>query len=672
MRNLMKIKLSYTLVIIFMLLSFLFLMPVLATDGSADANSSRDSAYDISAYDVDVNVKPDNVLEVSETITANFHKERHGIYRNIPLISKAKTRVDNQSSFAKRIVKVDNISVTDSEGNPIKYTEGREQDFLILTIGDKNKTIEGSYKYIIKYNYNIGDDGIDEYDQINYNLIGYEWNTTISNITFAVHMPKEFKNRGIRITSGFLKSNKDLKVVDYTVNGNTISGKIKDSFFYPGMGLSFATTFPQGYFEGFTEHVDKSLIILFLMFSFFGLITFIVFPKNEKIDFSEEINPFAGFNPPTDINPAEAGFIIDGHVKITHIVALIIHWANKGYLSITNDINDNFILTKNRSTDDLMKPYEKLMFRKLFEGRETVTALELKYTFRSTISKVKADISKSFKEPSRRLYTKGSMIVQRFSYILAALSMGILIGKAVERYCFSTGAGISSGICTFLITITVALTIGYCSKIRLTKPKSALIWVIMGYIIFVAISVVLIINNTDLYYEAFAGALATVVCVIVGTYSIKRTEQYNLWIKETVKLRDLIEKSGQRKIEAMLEGNPELLYSILPYAYAFGYVNRWMGKFSKVELLPPHWYSSEQNFSFNTIFFANNFNHNFLDYEISMDSSPTNSSIFSSHSSGAHYDGGGDYNGGGHHGGGDYSGGDYGGGDVGGGGGGDW
>ena len=42
----------------------------------------------IKNYDVQINVKENNVLNIKETIDTNFHKRSHGIFRTIPLINK--------------------------------------------------------------------------------------------------------------------------------------------------------------------------------------------------------------------------------------------------------------------------------------------------------------------------------------------------------------------------------------------------------------------------------------------------------------------------------------------------------------------------------------------------------------------------------------------------------
>lgn len=141
------------------------------------------SGYVIDKYDIDVIVNENNTLDITEEITAYFNTKKHGIYRTIPLKNKI-IRLDGTTSNNK--TKITNLSVND------EYEISKTNDTLKIKIGSKDTTVIGSKKYIIKYNYNLGKDPSKDYDELYYNIIGNEWNTSISNITFTITLPKEF------------------------------------------------------------------------------------------------------------------------------------------------------------------------------------------------------------------------------------------------------------------------------------------------------------------------------------------------------------------------------------------------------------------------------------------------------------------------------------------------
>jgi hypothetical protein len=63
----------------------------------------------------------------------------------------------------------------------------------IIKIGDPDSTMTGPMNYTISYLYNLGRDPGKDYDELYFDLIGDQWDTTIDNITFQIEMPKEFE-----------------------------------------------------------------------------------------------------------------------------------------------------------------------------------------------------------------------------------------------------------------------------------------------------------------------------------------------------------------------------------------------------------------------------------------------------------------------------------------------
>src|SRR5690625_366186 len=73
--------------------------------------ASSKKPYEITSYDVNIEVSEDNVLHITETITAYFNTSKHGIVRVIPL-NGTLNRYDNDTSNYR--AKVSNISVNEN------------------------------------------------------------------------------------------------------------------------------------------------------------------------------------------------------------------------------------------------------------------------------------------------------------------------------------------------------------------------------------------------------------------------------------------------------------------------------------------------------------------------------------------------------------------------------
>ena len=105
----------------------------------------------------------------------------------------------------------------------------------------------GDHTYTIKYKYYIfGRDGLKNADELYYNIIGTEWDTSIEKVTFKITMPKEFDSSLLGFSSGY-KGSKDSSNVQYSVDGNVITGSIKSPL-KSSQGVTIRLTLPDGYF----------------------------------------------------------------------------------------------------------------------------------------------------------------------------------------------------------------------------------------------------------------------------------------------------------------------------------------------------------------------------------------------------------------------------------------
>ena len=214
--------------------------------------------YTITSYNIDMIVNEDNTFDITETITAYFNVSKHGIFRKIPLRNIVE-RLDGTKSNNR--AQITNISVSEN------YTTSNESGYKVIKIGDANKTIKGSHTYTIKYTYNIGKDPLKDADELYFNLIGEEWDTSISNITFSIKMPKEFDKTLLGFSSGYTGSTNSSNVI-YAVSGNTITGGV-NSMLTSGESLTIRLSLPEGYFVGAGHKIDG--------FSIFTIIICLVF-----------------------------------------------------------------------------------------------------------------------------------------------------------------------------------------------------------------------------------------------------------------------------------------------------------------------------------------------------------------------------------------------------------
>ena len=140
---------------------------------------------EIRSYLVDIEVRTDASIEVTETITVNAEGTdiRRGIYRDIPLRTK-----DNRGLWSS--IGFDLIEVLHN-GQPSPYHTEWNGPFFRILIGDADVYIpHGEHKYEIRYVIDKQLQYFDQYDEIYWNAIGNSWGFPILSAVARVKLPE--------------------------------------------------------------------------------------------------------------------------------------------------------------------------------------------------------------------------------------------------------------------------------------------------------------------------------------------------------------------------------------------------------------------------------------------------------------------------------------------------
>ena len=86
--------------------------------------------------------------------------------------------------------------------DPKHYEKSTQNSDLILQIGDADTTVTGDKHYTISYDYVLGQDVADGYDELYFNIIGAGWDTYIDFVSFTITMPKEFDSSLLGFSTG--------------------------------------------------------------------------------------------------------------------------------------------------------------------------------------------------------------------------------------------------------------------------------------------------------------------------------------------------------------------------------------------------------------------------------------------------------------------------------------
>ncbi len=211
---------KYIKCFLILIIGILCTLPCTLSNATSYSYMDNYNGYVIENYNIDMVVNENNTFDITETIIANFYVSKHGIYRKIPLRNNIE-RVDGTTS--KNKAKITNLTV-DKESK-IYNSNG----YKVIQIGDPYRTVTGINSYTIKYTYDIGRDKLKNADELYYNLIGTEWDTSVKNVNFRITMPKEFDSSSLGFSTGELYSI-GTSIVDCEVNDNVITGRTTRHF----------------------------------------------------------------------------------------------------------------------------------------------------------------------------------------------------------------------------------------------------------------------------------------------------------------------------------------------------------------------------------------------------------------------------------------------------------
>lgn len=545
--------------------------------------------YDITKYDVEIVVDEHNKYGIKENIDTYFNVSKHGIIRRIPLYNNI---IRQDGTRERNRVLISNVHVNE------EFASSRENYNYVLKIGSADKTLTGKHSYSISYDYDIGLDKNNKYDELYFNIIGTEWDTNISNVTFKITMPKEFDASKLGFSYGqYGYSNTDN--ISYDVDGNVITGSF-DRTLLAGEGLNVRLELPEGYF--IRKSVSSSLLeCWYYIIPILGvLFSYLIWKKYGKDD---QVVDIVSFYPPENMNSLDVAFAKKGSVNSNDAVSLLVYLASKGYIKIVEDKK-----SKSRFTIQKVKEYdgnnkeEELFFRGLFKKVwDSISSDELNESFYLTINSIltKKNSTANRKEIFNNKSSNKRYILFLFMLITSSLSTIIpALGYKLSDVIFSI-------IICNLIGIVALIIVGIIYDNNCTKKglNSALGFAFF-FVLALAVANFTIIGFEYIYYDTvyLIGFILCMVCtyLIYFFYLIvtKRTEYGNKVLGEVNGFKKFLETAEKDKLESLVHDDPSYFYNILPYAYVLGVSDAWIKQFEGIAIAPPDWYESADTFDY--------------------------------------------------------------------------
>jgi uncharacterized membrane protein len=548
--------------------------------------------FTINRFHSDITIYPDSSFIVKETIDVNFHRSRHGIYREIPFKYR-----DDFGKIMETPMEV--LSVTDGSGKAWKFQVKKMGHVVNIRIGDENKYVSGNQTYVITYQVENAILFFNDHDELYWNVTGNDWKAPIretsADVTLAVkNKSKDLWAAGYTGRFGSKESEYGYEIHD---NGGKFSTKKNLN---PGEGFTIAFGWDKGLvappssWKRFLWAIDIKENWVFLLPPLSLIYMFLFWNKRGRDPRVRE-SITVTYEPPKfdkqPLTPAEMGTLLDERLDPRDITSTIVGLAVKGYIKIEETKKEGLIfdktdyyLKKVKEYDANLTPFEIELMKSLFPGSLPGTIV--------LVSGLKNKFYTNLKVLKKTLY--GELIRKRY----------------------------------------------FLSNPETVRNKYAVI----GFLImFIGVFVFALLTPYSIGKSIFVSILTGLPVIVFGRFMPAKTRAGASAYMDILGFQEFMNRAEKDRLERM--GDKDLFSKFLPYAIALDVADNWAKAFEGIYQEPPDWYISPVGFR---TFSPYDFSHS-----ISSVTSSLGSAMFSApRGSGIGGDGGGGGGGGGSSGGG--------------------
>ncbi len=572
-----------TRIIGFALILFLFLLPLTA--------SAQD--FTINEFNARIVINEDASCTVRETITVEFHRPRHGIYREIPYV------YTDSSGFTTR-TPLEILSVTDGSASARQTKITREGSIVRIRIGDPDKYVSGVQTYEILYTVENAVLFFDGHDELYWNVTGNYWHSDIKKSQVSVSLDGR-QSRQLKASCYTGRSGSKETACTFEMAENFVRFDLQKQLF-SGEGFTIAFGWDKGIVSP-PSSWKKFLWLINLEQNWVFSLPLLSLAIMLNLWFKAGRDPAARhavtvmYEPPKykgmPLCPAEVGAMVDEKLDSRDITATIIGLAVKGYIRIEESKKDGLIfdttdyyLKKIKEPDAALSPFEMQLMSDVFGGLPGKMISDLRNNFYTRIDPLK-----------KILYS--NLVRKNF--------FSVSPDKVRQAYA-------ASG---FLVTIAIILLLNVSLADSIGSVRAFLSGILSG----------LPVLGFSRFMPAKTKSGASVYYDVLG-------------------FQEFLNRAEKDRLIRMKDEN--LFSKFFPYALALDVADNWARAFEGIYQQTPEWYVSPAGFrTFNPVVFSRSVTPALSSLSSAMFSSPRGSGIGGGGFSGGGSSGGGFGGGGG-------------------------
>lgn len=525
----------------------LFVLPVMAD-------------YSVDSVSVYAEVGNNGKAQVSSTIQLTFQDFTEEVV--IPLPDEDASRI-SVSGYRYR------VKQTDYGTN------------VVVSTGDG---FTGTHTFQVSYRLpSFVDDG-DAEDLYQLNLLSSRWARDIGNVSIQVVLPGSISEvpadyvMSPLILSGYYG---DLDPVDapLEVNGNVITGAVSARMAYDSLELE--VSLPEGYFRVRSSSIPMISItwvcLAMVAVTLLCMLYWRTKLRNQPMSYSARLLA------PEGILPYQLPQVLDG--ASCDMAALILEWANLGYVSLGYSRNRQVILRRNMFMGSERSRAEQLLFAQIFARGNRVLATPGRFS-----AAARQFRSASRKSVSRVIFDRrggNPVLIQLPCRLLLAVSAGYLVCQMLPEGTVFVVLGCLAAIPGFIFSMYLHTALSEWKSLRKLSLRTAALLLLALALIYLGLM-------EGAFLETLVGVFACCFSGIATAVGPRRSQWGREILAQTKGCRRFYRQVSWQKLQLYMGHNSRFFQTELPKAVALGSDKVFASRFERLSVPQPEWLPSQK------------------------------------------------------------------------------
>ena len=547
-------------------------------DGEGSESNLRQSsgleggAYEVTNFEMNAVVSKEHTYDVEENITVNIPQTLQQIEFAIP-----------SGNFRMRGLSVEGTA----------YTSDITSSGSSVIIVDPQALTTGEHTYTIRYRILEFADRNTARDIFYFNVLLPEWKQPIADYSATVSFPDDFPfddlqyyagQFGVQDTENRLSFDADEDSHTVTVTGRLIP---------ENFGITLKEELPDGYWFGALDGVWAVFAMILVMGSavLVMLIMWIIGGRDPRIKRVPQTRPIEG------VSPVELGYVFDNHFGGRDLVRMIIYFAIRGYLRISEYEPKRYRLYRLNDPDGeekLLRNAYGILFEDVYKGR-SIDMDDIGERLLRIENTIRDDVAAGFSSKDNQSFTPLSRAFRTVCIIL--IGVAAASANALKySYQYVSINFVESVIIGLIISTLTALLCAAIDRRDSTsgdtgRTSVAVISAILaGVIIYFGFG---LISSTG---HILAGVISALLCgaaAFIAVIMRARGKGNSVLIMRLRQLRRFISHPTPKEVLENYLADPGYYYDMMIYALTFGAEESWAISFLTLDVPEPEWYTDD-------------------------------------------------------------------------------